>query len=241
MDVLGIEITKREVVASIAIVGIMASIGFFISGKIDNYSDSKRTEYSKAVRIERAEAFEYGMRTHIGNALVFGELTAVDPVGYPGVEGEYIEISQTTEQYTMHTRMVPHTVNGETTYTTEMYWTWDEIASETKQCEQVEMLGIIFAKEKISPLYMQYVGTVRASSELRYNYSGAASGMVGTMFTNLSGGEVGENSIFYESDIDSVLEKVSSRWGVKVFWTVWVILMVVCVSLFFCEDNYWLE
>ena len=103
------------------------------------------------------------------------------------------------------------------------------------------MLGIIFAKEKISPLYMQYVGTVRASSELRYNYSGAASGMVGTMFTNLSGGEVGENSIFYESDIDSVLEKVSSRWGVKVFWTVWVILMVVCVSLFFCEDNYWLE
>ena len=74
------EITKREIIASIAIVAIMCVIGFFISDKITDYENDKNAEYQKAIHIEDSELFQYGMNTNIGNAFVYGDLEAVDTV-----------------------------------------------------------------------------------------------------------------------------------------------------------------
>lgn len=123
------EITKREILASISIVAVMLLIGILIAGKISDYHLDKNEKYNKAIKIESHELFEYGMRTNVGNAFVYGDLKAVDTVTYPEIGGEYMYIKKVKERYTMHTRRVSHrkTVNGKTHtyYTTETYWTWE--------------------------------------------------------------------------------------------------------------------
>ncbi len=53
------EITKREIIISIAIATVMLIIGFFISGNITDYQNDKNAEYQKAVHIEDNELFRY--------------------------------------------------------------------------------------------------------------------------------------------------------------------------------------
>src|SRR5699024_9003663 len=107
------EITKREIIASIAIVAIMFVIGFFISDKITDYENDKNAEYQKAIHIEDSELFQYGMDTNIGNAFIYGNLEAVDTVTYPEIGGEYMLVEKVKEHYNMHTRQVAHTRSEE--------------------------------------------------------------------------------------------------------------------------------
>lgn len=119
-------ITKREILLSIAIVCIMLLLGFVIAGSINTSLMEKHQEYNTALQVnEDKDLFEYGMRTSIGNAFVYGELKAVDPVGYEGVDGDYSYIKKVKEKYTKHTRVVTktRTVNGKTqTYTECLLW-----------------------------------------------------------------------------------------------------------------------
>ena len=128
------EITKREILASISIIAVLLLIGFIISGKISDHLIDKNEKYNKAVKIKEQDLFEYGMRTDIGNAFVYGDLEAVDTVTYPEIGGKYMYVRKVEEHYTMHTRQVAHTttVNGHshTYYTTEVYWSWDYVGSE---------------------------------------------------------------------------------------------------------------
>ena len=95
------EITKREILASISIIAVMLLIGFVISGKISNYILDRNEKYNKANKIESSDLFEYGMRTNVGYAFVYGDLKAVDTVSYPEINGEYmyIEKNRGTLQY----------------------------------------------------------------------------------------------------------------------------------------------
>lgn len=77
------EITKRELLASISIIAIMLLVGFLIGGRVSDYQMDQNEKYNKAVKIETQDLFEYGMRTNIGNAFVYGDLLAVDTVTYP--------------------------------------------------------------------------------------------------------------------------------------------------------------
>ena len=84
------EITKREILASISIIAMMLLIGFVISGRISNYILDRNEKYNKAIKIESSDLFEYGMRTNVGYAFVYGDLKAVDAVSYPEINGEYM-------------------------------------------------------------------------------------------------------------------------------------------------------
>ena len=88
------EITKREILASISIIAVMLLIGFVISGKISNYILDQNEKYNKAIKIESSDLFEYGMRTNVGYAFVYGDLKAVDTVSYPEINGEYMYIEK---------------------------------------------------------------------------------------------------------------------------------------------------
>lgn len=63
---------------------------------------AKNEKYNKAVKIEDQELFEYGMRTDIGNAFVYGNLEAVDTVTYPEIGGKYMYVRKVEEHYTRH-------------------------------------------------------------------------------------------------------------------------------------------
>ena len=81
------EITKREVLVSIAIAAILLAVGFFISDKITDWENDQNAEYQKAIHIDDTELFKYGIRTNVGNAFVYGDLKAVDPVTFQKIGG----------------------------------------------------------------------------------------------------------------------------------------------------------
>lgn len=66
------EITKREILASVSIIAIMLLIGVIIAGKISESQLDANEKYNKSIKIDTLDLFEYGMRTNIGNAFVYG-------------------------------------------------------------------------------------------------------------------------------------------------------------------------
>ena len=145
------EIKKREVLFSAIIVLVMLTAGLGISGAIREHAQSEAEKYTTAVRVEDATQFEYGMKTDFGNALVYGELLALEPVSDPALEGEYLTICKTMERYTMHTRTVTYTdSNGKTQTRTETYWTWDYAGSWEQESKTVLFLGHEFQIEQLS-------------------------------------------------------------------------------------------
>ena len=125
------EITKREILASVTIIAVMMILGIVIAGRIDAHQVQKNSEYYSALQITDAEQFQYGMDTSVGNAFVYGTLEAADPVTYPEIGGEYLYVEKVEEHYTMHTRTVTTTDSKGNHHThTEVYWTWDYVGSE---------------------------------------------------------------------------------------------------------------
>ena len=240
------EITKREIIASIAIMAIMFVIGFFISDKITDYENDKNAEYQKAIHIEDSELFQYGMDTNIGNAFIYGNLEAVDTVTYPEIGGEYIYVEKVEEHYNMHTRQVAHTrtVNGKTQtyYTTEVYYSWDYAGSEEQRAKEIKFCGIVFLSNKISLPSTDHIDTIKESSHVRYKYYGVITKHTGTLYTKLSDGTISDDSRFFEDyTIDEALDSCTSGIANVIFWIVWVILTGGCVAGFYYLDNWWLE
>lgn len=239
-------ITKREVIASISIIAVMLLIGVLISGKISDWVLDKNAEYNKAAKIESLDLFEYGMRTNIGNAFVYGDLLAVDTVAYPEIGGSYMYIEKVKERYTMHTRNVAHTrtINGKTQtyYTTETYWTWDRVGSEDKKCAEVSFLGHVLPSEKIDIPSSNYIDTVKESYYVRYKYYGTGTEFTGTIFTRLADGTITDGSSFYnDMTIDETVSMLETNALVYIFWVCWIILIGLTVYGFYYIDNRWLE
>lgn len=239
------EITIREIIASISIIAIMLLFGFMISGKISEHNMDKNEIYNKAVKIESTDIFEYGMRTNVGNAFVYGDLEAVDTVTYPEIGGEYMYVEKVKEKYTMHTRTVTYTDgNGNTHTRTETYWTWDVVGSEDLKCKELIFCGVKFASNKIDIPGTDYITTIKESSHIRYKYYGTATKFKGTIFTELRDNTITDGSEFHnDSNIEETVDrKTSSGTGwLVVFWILWIILICGCVFGFYYIDNRWLE
>jgi len=262
-----VEVTKREVATSFAIVFIMLFMGFFISNKISDYSDEQNEVYYQAVKINADQnQFKYGMKTSIGNALVYGEMKAVDAVSMPELVGNYLAIEKDTERYTRHTR----TVKSGKTYHTEVYYTWDTIDTDEKVSKNVTYLGITFPENRFSfdrwvhiDLSKQTVDSKHQSwifgnclynngdkwanvGDLRYSYRAIASHFKGTALGKLDSNDfkpIDGNKIAFLSDktIDSVISDKENSHPTTVFWVFWIIFVIVAVVVFVCLRNKWLE
>lgn len=237
------EITKREILASIFIIAVMLLVGFVISGKISNYILDRNEKYNKAVKIENSDLFEYGMRTNIGYAFVYGELQAVDTVSYPEIEGEYMYVEKVEEHYNMHTRTVTTTDSKGHTHTrTEVYWTWDYAGSEEQICSEISFLGHIFTSNKVDLPSTDYITMIKESSHVRYKYYGVNTEYIGTIFSELRYQTMSDSSPFYEnSTIDETINQLESDWELWLFWVIWIIIIGLCVFGFYYIDNEWLE
>jgi hypothetical protein len=239
-------ITKREILLSIAIIAILLALGLWISEDITEWQMDKNAVYDQALRVDTTDIFEYGMRTNVGNAFVYGDLKAVDTVSFSEIGGEYMTVRKIKERYTKHTRTVTktRTVNGKTkTYTeVETYWTWDEIDRETLRNEKITFLGVEFERGKIEIPCLQYIDTIKESSKIRYKYYGTGTEFVGTIHTDLRDGTISDSSEFYEGrTIEQTIEHLKVPVGTIGFWIFWVLLMCGAVFGFFYIDNCWLE
>lgn len=234
------EITKREIIASISIIAIMLLIGLLVSGKISEWRIDQNDKYNKAVKIEEeTDLFQYGMDTNVGNAFVYGVLEAVDAVIYPEIGGEYMHVEKVKERYTMHTKRVK---SGKR-WVTKTYWTWDRVGSEELKCREVLFCGIIFESSKIELPSAEFIDTIKESSHVRYKYYGVGAEYTGTIFTELRDGTICDRSNFYNGKtITETVDMLEYGMACQVlFWFVWVTLIVVCVYGFYYADNKWLE
>lgn len=239
-------ITKREILVSISLIAILLMIGVWISGNITEAKLDADERYNKAVKIESADLFEYGMRTNVGDAFVYGDLKAVDTVTFPEIDGEYMYVRKVTERYTRHTRTVTktRTVNGKTqTYTTtEVYWTWDEIHRESDKCKEITFLGVTFDSNKIDIPGADYLKTIKEPSKIRHKYYGTGTEHVGTIFTELRDGTIKDDSNFYKNrTITETVEHLEAIDWTVAFWIVWIFVIGGCVYGFYYIDNRWLE
>ena len=243
------KITKREKIASIAIVSVMMIVGFFISSKITDYQNDKNAEYQKAVHIEDPELFQYGMDTNIGNAFVFGKLEAVDAVTFDEIGGAYLWIEKIEEHYNPHTRIVTKTrtnAQGKTeTYTeTEVYYSWDYYDSWEKHSSRIRFCGQEFDYGKIALPPEEYIDTKKDAflSNVRYKYYGVSKEYTGTIYTRLMDGTISQQSKFLtDCNPEQALECYTSGGETILFWVVWMILIAGCVVGFCYFDNRWLE
>lgn len=237
------EITKREIITSVAIVAVMLILGFSISELIADKVEDEKRMYNQALHVNTQELFEYGMSTNVGNAFCYGELKAVDTVTFEEIGGAYLWTEKTREEYTRHEREVEHTDSkGNKYYTTEVYYTWDEVFSEDKHSEKISFLGVEFDYSKINVNSSHYIDTIYKSSDVRYIYYGIDPEHKGTIFTKLADGTIEDNLHFYENKtIGQVLESKNNDYSQVVFWIFWIILIIAAVGGFYYLDNSWLE
>lgn len=238
------EITKRELLASVSIIAIMLLIGVLISGKISEAQLDANEKYNKAIKIDTLDLFEYGMRTNLGNAFVYGDLEAVDTVSYPDIDGSYMYIEKIKEKYTKHTRTVSDYDDdgNKIREHKEVYWTWDIVNRESLKCEEVSFLGHVFTSDKIDIPGGHYINTIKESSKIRYKYYGVDTSFVGTIFTDLRFDTITDNTPFYVNmTIEQAVKHLETGSYVIFFWIFWIILTGFCVYGFYYADNNWLE
>ena len=236
------EITKREIISSISIIAVMFLIGVLISSKISDWQINQNDKYNKAVKIQSADLFQYGMETNVGNAFVYGELKAVDTVTYPEISGKYIYVKKVKEKYTRHTRRVARKSGKRTYYTTETYWTWDYAGEESKKAKRINFCGIDFESNKIVLPDDEYIDTVKESSRIRYKYYGVGTKYKGTIFTLLKDKTISDKSVFYNNrDISETVKHLESDMPLILFRIGWILLTGLVVFGFYYLDNNWLE
>ena len=237
------EITKREILASITIIALMLLIGVLLQGQLVELKMDANEKYNKAVKIESQELFRYGMDTNIGYAFVYGDLIALDPVSYPEIDGEYLSIEKVKERYTMHTRTVTYTVDGKTKTRTETYWTWDVVGRENKQAKRVEFKGIEFDSNKFNLPSESHLTTIKTSSHVRYKYYVSSTEHTGTIFGYLANKDIEGNKVdFYKGlTIDETTEMLDSNVYLIIFWMFWIVLTGFAVYFFYYAENRWLH
>lgn len=200
--------------------------------------------YNKAVKIESSDMFEYGMRTNVGNAFVYGILEAVDSVTFSEIGGEYLYVKKVEEEYTKHTRTVNvYDDEGKFIGTREEeYWTWDEVDSWDKHSEKISFLDVEFDYGKIKFPSVEYITTLKESSTIRYKYYGTNAKYTGTIFTKLKNQTISNNTSFYQNmNIKETVDYLESDTYIIVFWVLWSVLICGCVTGFYYIDNKWLE
>ena len=235
-------ITKREVLLSIAIIAIMLTIGIVIHQSISDSLMLQHQEYNTALKInEDKSLFEYGMRTNIGNAFVYGELKALNPVTYPEVGNKYAEIKKVKERYTRHTRTRTYTVDGKTRTKTEVYWTWDEVDSWFKHTDKISFLDVEFDYGMIEFPSLSHICTQKESSHIRYVYYGTPIVHKGTIYTKLLNNTINKSKFYTELNIDATIEMLESGYELIIFWIVWILLTTGIVIGFYYIENDWLE
>lgn len=246
MYVYGMEIKKREIIFSIAIISLMLIIGSSISGKIRESLLEQYQEYDTAVHLDSEDMFRHGMDVNIGNAFVYGDLKALDPVSFPEIEGEYSYIRKEEQEYRNHPRPTTKTYtdsNGKTKTKTEMedHWTWDIMRTDTKTATRISFLNVEFEYGKIPFPSSHELKIISTGYHRRNVYYGTDTDFQGTIFSNLKNDTINKTSFYKNRTIEETIAHLESGGELVLFWILWILLIAVCVFVFYYAENRWLD
>jgi hypothetical protein len=240
-------ISWREVLISVVIIAVMIVFGLMIHGSIEDSIMLKNQEYNLALQIDNnGDMFEYGMRTNIGNAFVYGTLKCLDPVTFEEIGGQYSAVEKVKERYTRHTRLVTETYtdakgNVHTRTKEEVYWTWDAIDRWAKYATRISFVGVEFDYGTISFGGGVHITTIKESSHIRYVYYGAPIEVTGTLYTKLENNTINQSSFHRGRNIEETHKYYTSSGALIWFWIGWTFLIGILVFGFIYIDNHWLH
>lgn len=244
------EITLREVLFSLLILGIFSFLGFLVHSWIDKKVDDATLKYRQAVAIESPDEFRHAMDTDVGHAFVRGKLEAVTPVTSKLVDGEYLSIHVKHQKYQMHTRVVTYTTydskgRAHVRHRTETYWSWDTKWTSTTNSPKVVFCGSEFPYDKFNYGCARTEETVvggglfKNERDLVYT---TKDGFTGTIFADLRDKGFKGTANMVGADIEKYRERETNVVGpYMMFWFVWVIMTVGAIVMFYIIDNEWLE
>lgn len=233
------EVTKREIIASIGIVAIMMIIGLFFYQWTFDHKLKEIESYKTAVKANDSSTFLYALDTEVGNTISFGPLEAVDPVTYKELNGKYMKVKKVTERYTRHTRRVKSGKH----YYTKVYYTWDTVYTERKSCKYVTFYGVKFKANQIALPSPSHLKTKYITSTVRNKYYGSQKKYNGTLFAKLQKNTIQGKADFYPyMNIKETIEEVADIGSyTSIFWIIWILLTIAIVSGFCYLENEWLE
>lgn len=237
------EITKRELIASIILLAILFIIGLFLGELINNDHLDNVAKYNKALKIKDSEIFSYAMKTNVGNSFIEGDFIVQDPVTFDEIDGEYAYLVKDKEEYTRHTRQVTTTDSKGKTHTkTEVYYTWDNVSTERKKASTISLLGINFDIEKFNLPSKERITTIYKGTDTRFIYYGVPKEFHGTIFSYLSEDTIQGKSIdIYTSTIEDTLDMLTTNFWIYIFWAFWIFLSLSATYYFCIHDNDWLN
>ena len=240
------EIKKREVIASVVIISFMLILGFTINEKIQlNLLESYQI-YDTAAQIDSKELFEYGMKTNLGYAFVYGNLETLDPVSYSEVSGEYSYIEKEEQEYREHSRTVTKTYTDsegrtQTKVEIEYYWTWDTMRTESKSATKISFLGVEFAYEKIPFPSSHQIEIIDTGYHKRNVYYATDTSFQGTLFTSLKENTINDTKFYQNRTIVETIEHLETGSEIVAFWILWIFLTIGLVIGFYYLENRWLD
>jgi hypothetical protein len=240
------EVKKREIIFSFAIIAVMIILGLFISGNMRQSLLEEYQKYDTAVQIDSEELFRYGMKTNIGNAFVYGDLKTLDPVSFPEIEGYYSYIKKEEQKYTKHKKRVTSTYTdskGKTHTKTEIkyYWTWDTVRTEKKHSTRISFLNVEFEYGKIPYPSAHEIKTLYTGYYKRNVYSATEKNFVGTIFSYLKDDSVNKTSFYPDKNISETIEYLESGHEIIIFWVIWILITILIMVGFLYLENKWLD
>jgi hypothetical protein len=261
-DHMDFRITKREIMFSVIIFFIMLFIGGFICNIIDDNITIRNQKYLSSIKInDDARQLRYGMDTNVGNAIIYGDMKAIDPVSMDDVTGEYMYIKKVKERYTPHTRTVTYTSNGKTHTRVEVYYTWDAVDSWKSAVDEVYYVGnrfkfSLFDYHDTDVLRLNNLNITDKSrwyktdntylyetSSVRYYFDVIPDVVSGTTFAHLDNGTMNDVSFVANKNIDEFINSAvkDEMLYEVIFWIAWLFLTAILIFVFCIFENNWLE
>lgn len=242
-----IEVTKREILVSIVLVLFMLGLGFLISTKVHDVTNSSNERYFKALKIDNdPELFQYAIDTEVGNIVSYGTVKANNPISDPMIDGEYFELTKIKERYVMKTRTVTYTdSNGNTRTKTETYWEWEEEDRWKSHTDTFTYLGQTYDYDFIKFNHDSYIDTYKkhSFSKVRYKFYGIPVEFEGSLYSKATNKTITDNKFHYNQTIKDLMEQKENEanYMTYVFWIFWIILIGIAVYAFIALDNRYLN
>lgn len=244
----GWELTLRELVFSILILGVLFAIGFFAAGVIEQHVNDNNLRYNQAVALHSDDEFKHALSTDVGYVFAHGRLIANKPVKNEHLDGEWLCVDVKHQRYQMHTRRVAYTVTDgkgrtHTRYRTETYWSWDTVRRSSDHSPTVTYCGVQFDYGKFNYGYMPEETSKHSTGyHKRDVVTVVPKTFNATLFGEAKSNDlVGQSILLVPMSMEEYREDLTTSHAVMIFWILWSVFSVIALFGFYAIENNWLE